>query len=143
MAGNQQGRFATIVTDDVVEFVADLMGKRWKKHEIKAYLLKELDVPKISVHSFEVICTRARKAMAERSERPASDMKRDAIEFYESVVRDEDATYKDRIKAQEQLDKIFALDKESGESPQSKVSKAMELLNQAKGLMGEPDGSDS
>ena len=143
MAGNKQGGIATVVTDDIVEHVADRMGLRWKKHEIKAELLAMLEVPKISVHSFEVICTRAREAMAERSNRPATEMKKDAIEFYESIIRDPGEAAKDRIKAQEQLDKIFALDKESGESPQSKVSKAMELLNQAKGLMGETDGSDS
>lgn len=108
MAGNQQGNQPTVVLDDVVEFVADLICQRKFKSQIKRELADLFDAP-VSPRSVETLMSKARQLLRERAGASQKDMKDNAVSLYEWVIRSDETSIREKLHAQAQLDEIFGL----------------------------------
>ena len=74
--------------------------------------------------------TRARQLRADRAGTSIAAAKDDAITFYENVIRGE-YPVSAKLRAQENLDKIYALDKPSDDSASDKAAKVRALIAEA------------
>lgn len=119
---------ASTISPEVVEYVADLMARRWRKHRIKQHLEEELGVP-VRIDTYEAIRKAARELLEQDTDKKRDAHRRDAIAFYESVIRDESASHKERIMAQHRLDKLMGLESQfTGHSAEEQADAARELL---------------
>src|SRR4051812_3855846 len=100
-----------VVTEEVIEYVADLLGRRLKKHEIKAHIYEELEI-ECSPSTVELLITRARGLMLQRSTAPKSQHFSNAIEFYEAIIKDTKVSIRDRLLAQARLDNLLGLERQ-------------------------------
>jgi len=134
MAGNEQGPFPTIVLDDIVEYVRDLLSKGYRKGEIKDKLREELgtDGAEPSTRSMETLISAARAQMLEDSDRPREEHQADAIEFYKSVLRDPKAKTSSKIAARARIDSILGLGAQHStlDDPEDKAAKARQFLKE-------------
>jgi hypothetical protein len=58
----------------------------------------------------ELYLARARAALVERTGRPVEQHRLDAFAFYESVIRDPEATVREKLLAQARIDKLLGLE---------------------------------
>lgn len=104
---------------EVIESVADLIAMRARRAEIRNHVSMILFGPDGSnsaqpkkllederLHSF---IRRAEKILALRVHSTRDKAQIDAVAFYETVISDPNATFANKIKAQENLDKIYGL----------------------------------
>ena len=133
MSGNKLGPGQkTIHTEEVVEYVADLMSRRIPKHALKKLLEKELGT-EISIQAYERLRKDARKLMINNSGRSYDEHRGTAVAFYESIIADEDSAFRDKLTAQTRLDNILGLEKQF--TPFS----AQQLAEEAKKCLAEID----
>ena len=135
MAGNVQGPFPTVVLDELVEFVRDLLSKGYRKGEIKDKLREELggeDGAEPSFRSMETLISQARAQMLEDSDRPREEHQADAIEFYKSVLRDPKAKTNSKITARARIDFILGLGAQHStlDDPEDQAAKARQFLKE-------------
>lgn len=90
--------------------------------EIKRAMAKQYG---ISPRTAESYIKKARTAMLNRRGETRDGLQADAMAFYQSIIRDENASNRDKIRARERIDKLLGLDEpqraESGPPPSTKV----------------------
>lgn len=143
MAGNHQGQgVATVVVQEVIEIVAELISVGMKKHAIKRWIEEHIfGSKKISIKSYEVIRTRAKKLLAENADITSEEHKSYSIDFYRQVVSNQNLPAQSRIRAMENLDDIFGIkDKDNEDAdPMKRAKKIREILSEADSSVGEGD----
>lgn len=121
-----------IVTEELVEYVADLVGQRYKRHEIRTHLKEELGVEP-SHATLDKLITQARDKMKGRASATKDEHRQNAIEFYERIIANPDSRTKDKLAAQAQLNEILGLNAKQSitiETPESIAQNAKEILRQ-------------
>jgi len=87
----------------------EMMGvRRWKKHQIKRAFKQEYGA---SWRQTERYIAAARKILLEESQAPADEHRSDALAFYARVLDSGDASWRDKIRAQNSIDKLLGLQK--------------------------------
>lgn len=105
---NKMGNVPTVVTDELVEEVAECLATRMKKHAIKAHIIDILDMA-ISARSLEKLMARARSILLERSKRPRAEHLALSLDFWEKVLCDDDASLNQKMKAQRELQDLLGI----------------------------------
>jgi hypothetical protein len=118
------GRPKSVVLDSIVEYAAERMAYRVRKFALKREISLILYGPRtekidgkvvtypdepaknMDQHSYENIRSAARKLLHERSIIVQAEARDDSVGLYESILADPCASNKDRMLAQQQLDKI-------------------------------------
>jgi len=134
-------------TNPLVDRVLELQSLRYFKHEIRIKLEEELSTPDKPIKIEWVLLGKLLAAANRRREkllkRPASEVRCDALTFYETMIRSEETKPMDKIRSQERLDLLLGLERYGmeGETPEDKAQKARAALKEALGQMS--DGSDT
>lgn len=129
-----------IATREVVELIADRMACGAHKGDLKRLVREVAGKLTVTRTTYETIFTRARALLLIRSGQSKGDHKRDAINFYRSIVRDEDQSTHNRIAAQKQLDEVLGIAAKytgSGPSSEDAAARVRALLKTAEGSVGE------
>gem|GEM_PF-4399833 len=109
----KRGRPVTSVTDQAIAIAADGLARRKHKHQIIAEIEAALKHP-IGRKQREQILTLGRAVIINRESRDPDEERCQAIALYESIIRDAEADPRDRIKAQERLDRIYGIEAKFG-----------------------------
>lgn len=126
----------TVVTDELVEECAECLAQRMHKHQIKRHL-EELLGFKYSAATHEKLLGRAKKIIIERSARPRSEHLALAIEFWEKLMADPEATKRDKMKCQRELQELLGLGAKWGSIRDMSPDDQAEMLRQAVKAMDE------
>lgn len=94
------------ITEECMRVARELVARRFTKGTIKVALAKQFD---LTARSIETVLSRVRVEMAQEFGRPKVEHQEDALEFYRSVIRDPKASNKDKIRAQEGIDRLLGL----------------------------------
>lgn len=106
--------------EEVVETVADMIATRQRRTEIRRRISLMIHGPKsedddetparlVSEEKFKKVISRAYKLLAVRVHTSRDKAQLDAVGLYESIIANPDSTFAHKIKAQENLDKIYGL----------------------------------
>ena len=131
---NVRGPIATVVTDDLVLFVRDMLAKGMRKGEIKRALAEELgEDHKPCPRSVETLLKRARETMREESGISKEAHTDESVEFYKSVLRDPDAKTGAKLHARQQLDRIYGIGsqyRDGDRTPEERAEAARQFLKE-------------
>ena len=105
---NRMGNTPTVVTDELVEEVAECLAVRMKKHEIKAHVIELLGM-EISARSLERLLSRARMVILSRQKRPRAEHIALSVDFWEKILHDPDASLNQKMKAQRELQDLLGI----------------------------------
>lgn len=105
---NHCGPIPTVVTEELVEEVAELLAQRKKKHEIKDYLRTTLEM-EVHPRSVETLITRARHLILERAKRSKTEHLALSVEFLEKIIADDSLPTYQRMKALDQLNYMLGV----------------------------------
>ncbi len=94
------------ITPECIRIARELAARRIPKGTIKRTLGEQYG---LTARSVERVMARVREEALEEFSRPKSDHQADAMEFYSSVIRDPKASVRDKIRAQEGLDRLYGL----------------------------------
>lgn len=122
MSGDKPGPDATVVTDAIIEYCMERMAYRAKKYQLKREVslivygpeldkkgeVIDPDIPArlISINSYETLRRKAREILHERSVIKTETARGESVGLYEAILIDPSASHRDKMKAQENLDKI-------------------------------------
>lgn len=93
-------------TPEAIRVARELMARRLTKGTIKLALAKQF---MMSARTIEDVLSLAREEISQEFGRPKVEHQEDAMEFYKSVIRDPNASHKDKIRAQEGIDRLLGL----------------------------------
>lgn len=101
----------SVNTDDAAEIAAIILGQGLPKHVARKAIDDHFRGRKqrVSARSFESILSRARELIAASAGKSRRDMRNEARVRYESIIADPATLTKDRLRAQENLDKLMRL----------------------------------
>lgn len=106
-------RPATKATDDLIDLAEQALAQRLLKGDVKrlirARFIQSNPGKTICPRTLESIITAARKRLVELTGRTREDRINDSMLFYESMVRNSGAPVRDRIRAQESIDRLLGL----------------------------------
>lgn len=131
----------TFLTRDVVELVADMLSRRFRKGEIKNALAELNGGERLSPATCETALRRARALLLRRVRQGPEEQRAEALGFYEQVIRDDKTTPRDKMAAQDGINRILGLDfkfNPPGEDPED----AAVLIREALKSMDESVGSN-
>ena len=141
MAGNQQGNFPTVVTQEVIELIAELIAQGMKKFAIKRWVEEEIFTEKISIKSFEKLRTHAKKFLADNAETTKAEHRSMSLDFYRQMASNGKLPAQSRMRAMENLDDIFGI-KDSDpmdNDPSSRAAAIRRTLQEAENSVGAND----
>lgn len=92
--------------ESAVTLAIALLSARQEKHIIKAALKAKY---KIHARTAETVISRARERIRQQTTRSPDEHRLDAYAFYNSIVSDTERSAKERILAQERIDKLLGL----------------------------------
>jgi hypothetical protein len=92
-----------------LQHIRKLLTLRNDKGDIKRAIIAKYG---ISVSSFERRLSRVRRELLDETEQPIDEHRSDAYHFYLSVLRDRNASHRDRLKAAERIDKLLGLERQ-------------------------------
>lgn len=93
---------------ELIEFVADLLAMRKRKNEIKKRVHDVAGVP-VSPPAMEWVLSSARALIRENGERPREELRRESIDFLQSVIASERASMSVKLRAQDQLTELTGI----------------------------------
>lgn len=128
------------LSDDVIELVADMLAKRWRKGQIKNALAELNGGERLSRATCENALSQARALLLSRT-KPSEDHKAEAIGFYEAIIRDEDLPMRDKLAAQGALREVLGLDYKYNPEGEN-AEDAAAAIRHAMSAMDETVGSD-
>jgi len=97
-----------IIMDELIEFVAERIAYRAKKHQIKREL-EEIVGRKIAMTTYEQLRRKAEVLIKERGNVSRQNQYERAIAFYEEIIADDTAKHSTRLKAQDSLSELLGL----------------------------------
>ena len=128
------------VTEEIVELVAEMLAKRWNKCQIKKTLYHLAD-RHLAPGTCEKVLSSARELIRKRSLEPKTSHIAKSVAFYESVIADDGINTRDRLLAQEALNKMLGVgyqySKDSVTDPDEEAKElraAMQLMDQRTGV---------
>lgn len=131
------------ICDLVVDHVMELLGKRYRKSQIKIELAKLLNNGKpLKLTVVNKLINLARKKIRELYKIDSTEYMGCSIEFYSSILRDERASLKYKLTANENLDKLLGLENISNEDPEEYASKLREAMKIMDGTIQGKDLDD-
>lgn len=102
------------LTEALVESVTEKVARRWSRSALKVYVTEMVQVGWEDTTPTEqellLVIGKAHAGLIERGKGTTENNRAVSVAFYESVLRDRDADMKDKLKAQERLDKILGLE---------------------------------
>lgn len=101
------GRTSKTDLEQRIELTHRLLASRARKGDIKKTLIARWGV---SARTAENYLARARERILADSQQPREQHRANAIAFYESIIGDMQASTRDRIKAQERMDRLLGLE---------------------------------
>ena len=142
MSGNQQGNFPTVVTQEVIEIVAELIAMGMKKFAIKRWIEKEIFQTKICIKSYEKLRTHAKKYLADNAETTKAEHRSMSLDFYRQMASNDSLGPGNRMRAMENLDGIFGIkdSEEDTNDPSSRAAAIRKTLQEAEDSVGANDG---
>lgn len=117
------------VCDEIVDYVVDLIGRRFRKSQIKSCLAKINGGKRVKSWVAEKIIGLARQRIREIYKTDPVEFKGAAIEFYESILRGK-YSLKYKLQARLQLDKLLGLENISTDDPNIYAEKVAEALQE-------------
>jgi len=103
--------------DELIDLVCDMLARRWAKSKIKKAVRSHAvkldliqDEEDVSAQILEQLVARARDTLTNRITQVKSEAFGRSIAFYESMIASTVSTPRDKIRAQERLDKLLALE---------------------------------
>ena len=96
------------VTDELIEFVADMLVHRCKKGQIKRAVYTIIG-GKCNRQTIEKLLNKARALIREEAGLDKAEERADAIGFLKAQIADESISTKDKLSAHEQLLKIIGI----------------------------------
>lgn len=124
-------------TPEAVAIAELALCRRTHKFAIKAMLIKhfiENGLPAPSGNSIERILSRAREALASRINKSRTDHRGEAYALYDSILNDPMASIKDKLYAQERIDKLLGLEVKQADIPVEMDQK--EAASRIMGILG-------
>jgi hypothetical protein len=99
-----------------IELCRSMLLRRVPKSTIKKAFRQRFgqDVDHATIERY---LTRAREAMLIDLTRGKQALRADSLAFYESILADPNAPYRDRVRAQERIDKLMGLEDKSNQPP--------------------------
>lgn len=92
--------------EEIITFAQFCLNRRFRKHEITAILQAAFN---IAVDKAMRFVNDAKRGLAEYTDKTVTEHRNEAFGFYESIIRDSESTMREKIKAQEAIDKLLAL----------------------------------
>jgi hypothetical protein len=106
-------------TDEIaerIELCRSMLLRRVPKSTIKKAFRQRFGAD-IDHGTIERYLTRAREAMLIDLTRGKQALRADSLAFYESILADPNAPYRDKVRAQERIDKLMGLEDKSNQPP--------------------------
>jgi hypothetical protein len=119
--------------DALVEKVAECIGRRWKRYAIRS-LIQQL-WPSASPQQMEAVMSAGHKMLAARANLSTEELRGQSLSFYDSIIGDENASLGDRLRAQENIDRLMDLHRKT-KATAAALPDAGKLLDQMKALNG-------
>jgi hypothetical protein len=130
------------VCEEIIDHVVDLLGRRFRKSQIKAALAEINGGERLKGWVSEKIINLARKKIRETYNTDPVEFKGAAIEFYESILRGR-YSLRYKLQARQQLDKLLGLENISTDDPSIYTEKVVEALQEMdESVLGKPDNSE-
>lgn len=128
--GQHHGDGTVFATDELIELVAEMLGKCWKKGAIKRAIVEINGGVSPCRQTMEKILSLGRALLRQQLELSPGDAKGESVEFYRMVIADEKASWSDRLKAREALDALLGLDPKfkNDQSVEERARKLKEAL---------------
>ena len=103
----------TRVTDELISLAEDLLARRIAKGDVKRLLtaryLKDNPKGRISPRSLETVISAARAAILAGTGRDREEHRAESLALYQAVIRAPGTSAKDRLRAQECIDRLLGL----------------------------------
>lgn len=93
--------------DEAVDLAESLLSRRYSKAFIKSQLKEKFDC---CARTCERVLSRARERIIAASGADRTAHRQDALAFYNSIIRDDKANVREKIIAQERIDKLLGLE---------------------------------
>jgi hypothetical protein len=104
---------ATKKTEPLISLAEQMLARRFSKGEVKRLLrdiyAKENKNDTISPRTLESIISEARRNLVASTDKNRDQHREDSYRLYDSVLRSRDATIRDKVKAQAQIDRLLGL----------------------------------
>jgi hypothetical protein len=128
-------------TDEVaerIELCRSMLLRRVPKSTIKKAFRQRFGT-ELSANTIEGYLGRAREAMLIDLTRGKQALRADSLAFYESILADPNAPYRDKVRAQERIDKLMGLEDKSNQPPLEVVLGQLPpaIANPLRGLLAE------
>lgn len=101
------GRTSDAELEERVELVRTLLCSRYPKYKIKRLLKERYDVCPRTVENY---LARARRELVEATGQGKDEHVADAYAFYLSILENRETATRDKLKAQERMDKLLGLE---------------------------------
>jgi len=95
------------VTEEVITFTEAALSQRFHTADVHRLLLRKYG---IKSRTAQKCVARARQRILEKTLKSKSDHKIDALAFYDQILRNKEATVREKILAQERIDKLLGLE---------------------------------
>ena len=135
-----------LVCDLVVDYVVELLGRRYRKSQIKIELARKINGGKaLDIYAFNLILKTAKQKIRNLYGIDPLEAKGRAIEFLELIIRDDKASLNYKLKAHEDLVDLLGLNTIGTEDPTVYAAKVAEALREmdntilGEDLNAEPD----
>ena len=103
----------TKATDELISLAEDLLARRFSKGDVKRLLtaryVKDNPKGRISPRTLEVVISAARANILGGTGRDREEHRAESLALYQSVIRSPGVAPKDRIRAQECVDRLLGL----------------------------------
>lgn len=93
--------------EQIQAYVITLLGRMKRPGEIKKDVANLFGLEPRSVERY---LSRARKEMRTETGKDKAEHRTDALYFYRSILEDNEASHRDKIRARERIDKLLAID---------------------------------
>lgn len=117
-----------IICDLIVDHVVELLGRRYRKSQIKLELQEINGGTTVDWRVADRIISLARMKIRDVYGVDPVEYKGASIEFYSSVIRDPKSRTGDKLQACERIDKLLGLEHLSDEDPKVYAAKVAEAL---------------
>lgn len=104
----------TVVTHEAVELAVALLARKLPDSKVRRALTAAGFEGSRRSHSTILACARERQRRA--ANKPRDQHIREALSFYEAVITDAGASFRDKLKAQERIDGLLGLDAKYGDA---------------------------
>lgn len=116
------------ICDLIIDHVVELLGRRYRKSEIKMELAKINGGNPLNFRIVNTIISKAKAKIRTMYGIDPVEFKGLSVEFYQSIIRNEKSALRSKIRCCENLDRLLGLEHLTADDPTALASKIAEAI---------------